>query len=343
MGQWRSVEPARLRAELLELTGRLDKARVGVIGDVAADLYVSGETDRVSREAPVIVVKYEKQWLRPGCAANVACNVAALGGTVHMLTLVGQDEAGLGLLEWLGNCKVDTSGMLVLKDYHTATKTRFMAGAKSTVRQQVLRLDRMSKGYPSKGAQLLLLERLDRLADEVDVWIASDYGSGLIDDAVRDRLRQISRRKVVLADSRYNLQSYCGLTLVKPNQEEALTAVGVERNGNDLDAMACVAQRLRDMLQARATLVTLGNKGMMLADGQADAWHIPAAGGDEIVDLTGAGDTAAAVLAAGLSVDGSFLQSACLANAAGGVVVMRHGAATASREDIAKALEQWSA
>lgn len=341
MGQWRKVEPDKVRAELLDLIGQLPKARVGVIGDVAADLYVSGETDRVSREAPVIIVKYEKQWLRPGCAANVACNVAALGAKVCMLSLVGQDEAGCGLLEWLGQSKVDAAGMLVMPDYQTATKTRFMAGAKSTTRQQVLRLDRMTKGYPSKGAQSLLLERLDRLSDQVDVWIASDYGAGLIDEAVREKLREISRHKIVLADSRYNLPQYGGMTLVKPNQEEALAAVGVQRNGNGLDAMADVAQRLREMLQAKAALVTLGNQGMILADGAAEAWHVPAAGGDEIVDLTGAGDTAVAVLAAGLSAGGSFLQSACLANAAGGVVVMRHGVATASLEDISKAVREW--
>lgn len=341
MGQWRSVQPENVRAELFELVHRLPKARIGVVGDVVADLYVSGQTDRVSREAPVIVVKYEKQWLRPGCAANVAANVAALGAKVAMLSLVGQDEAGLGLLEWLRGCEVDTSGMLAVPDYQTATKTRIMAGAKSTMRQQVLRVDRMTRGYPSKGAQALLIERLEQLSEQVDVWIASDYGAGLIDEAVRDKLREISKRKIVLADSRYDLPQYYGMTLVKPNQEEALAAVAAETNGQNLDAMADVAERLRGMLRSKAALVTLGNQGMMLADDQSEIWHIPPAGSDEIVDLTGAGDTAAAVLAAGLSAGGSFLQSACLANAAGGVVVMRHGAATASLDDILKAVGEW--
>lgn len=344
MAKWQEVEPKNVRASLLNLIGRLPQARVGVIGDVAADLYVSGQTDRVSREAPVIIVKYEKQWLRPGCAANVACNVAALGATVHMLSLVGQDEPGTGLLEWLSQAKVDTNGMLAMCDYQTATKTRFMAGAQSTMRQQVLRVDRMNSGYPSRGAQSLLLERLKRLDDQVDVWVASDYGAGLIDDAVRDTLRQISRHKVVLADSRYNLRDYHGMSLVKPNQEEALATVGDVPSGHGLDGMAQVSQRLRTMLGARAALVTLGNQGMMLAadsGNEPGVWHIPAAGGDEIVDLTGAGDTSAAVLAAGLSAGGDFVQSACLANAAGGVVVMRHGAATASLDDISKAVQQW--
>lgn len=343
MGRWRSVQPQAVRADLLELTRRLPAARVGVIGDVAADLYVSGETDRVSREAPVIIVNYEKQWLRPGCAANVACNVAALGAKVHILSLVGQDEAGRGLLSWMEEAKVDTSGLLSLPDYQTTTKTRFLAGAKSTTRQQVLRLDRLTRGYPSKGSRSLLLERLERLSDAVDVWVASDYGTGLIDAAVRDKLRQISREKTVLVDSRYNLEAYCGMTLVKPNQQEALAALGIEHDGRGLDAMAEVASRLREQLGSRAALVTLGNQGMMLADGGSHAWRIPPSGSEDIVDLTGAGDTAAAVLAAGLSAGGSFLQSACLANAAGGVVVMRHGAATASLEDIAQAIEGWTA
>ncbi len=342
MAAWRAVEPEEIREALIALTRGLPKARVGVIGDIAADMYVSGETDRVSREAPVIIVRYEKQWVRPGCAANVACNVAALGAKVHLVSLAGRDEPGTELLEIMRRSGVDTAGVLALPDVHTSCKTRYLAGARSTTRQQVLRLDRISKGYPGKAAQALLLERLEQLDEQVDVWIASDYGAGLVDQTVRDRLRQISRRKIVLADSRYEVASFHGVTAVKPNQEEALAAVAMT-NGNGLETMAQVAQRLRQTLQLKAALVTLGNKGMMLADGAAQTWHIPPAGGDEIVDLTGAGDTSVAVLAAGLSAGGSFLESACLANAAGGVVVMRQGAATASLDDIAGMLNRWTA
>ncbi len=155
--------------------------------------------------------------------------------------------------------------------------------------------------------------------------------------------RQISRHKIVLADSRYNLPQYRGMTLVKPNQDEALAALGDEDSSKNLDTMANVASRLRKVLESRAALVTLGNRGMMLADEKDERWHIPPAGGDDIVDLTGAGDTAVAVLAAALAAGGDFLESACLANAAGGVVVMRHGAATASLDDITKAVQEWSA
>ncbi len=341
MALWRQVQPEAIRDELLALTRALPGARVGVIGDVAADIYVSGETDRVSREAPVIIVRYEKQWVRAGCAANVACNVAALGAKVHLVSLVGEDQPGRDLLDLMRRSGVGTSGVLTLPDVHTSCKTRFLAGAKSTTRQQVLRLDRISKGYPGKAARTLLLERLEQVSEQVDVWIASDYGAGLVDEVVRERLRRISEGKIVLADSRYDVGSFHGVTAVKPNQEEALAAVGMQ-NGNGLETMARVAQRLREALRLKAALVTLGNKGMMLADGQAETLHIPPAGGDEIVDLTGAGDTSVAVLAAGLSAGGSFLQSACLANAAGGVVVMRQGAATASLEDIAGMVGRWT-
>jgi len=340
MPRWRRVQPARIGEKLLSLADRLGRARVGVVGDLAADIYISGETGRVSREAPVIVVRYERQWLRPGCAANVACNVAALGAEVHLVGLVGQDEAGEGLLQVLQDKGVDTSGVVVLPGFETTSKTRFLAGARSTMRQQVLRVDKTSAGFPSEGARSLLLERLDRLSDAVDVWIASDYGSGVVDEAVRDGLRRLAERRPVLADSRYNLLEFHGLTVVKPNQEEAAAAAGCR--ADTLDDHAMVAQRLRRRLGVRAALVTLGNEGMMLADEDEGAWHVPPAGGDEIVDLTGAGDTAAAVFAAGLSAGGSFLESACLANAAGGVVVMRHGAATAGLEEIRQALENWS-
>jgi len=341
MPQWRSVRVDGIRGRLLGLLERLASARVVVVGDIAADVYISGLSERVSREAPVLIVRYERQWLRPGCAANVARNLARLGAAVHLIGWVGSDEFGRQVLESLADEGVDVQGVIVAPDQQTATKTRFLAGARHTMRQQVLRLDRLPERPLSAGIRSLLVERTERLADQAGAWIASDYGAGTIDATLRHRLRQLAGAgRTVLADSRYNILEFEGVTAVKPNEEEAAAAIGMSLDS--LDDTAVAAQRLRERLAVRAAVVTLGNRGMMLADGDGSIWHVPPAGGDEIVDLTGAGDTAAAVLAAALAAGGSFLEAACLANAAGSVVVMRHGAAAASVEEIARSVEDWS-
>jgi len=331
----------RASQKLHEAVDRLAGARVGVVGDLVADLYVSGLSDRVSREAPVLIVRYEREWLRPGGAANVAANLAALGAHVHVVGLVGEDPAGRGLIENLRGMRPDGTmnceRIVVTPGRETITKTRFLAGAKLTSRQQVLRLDRQPTSPPGTRLQADLCERIRRVDGQVDAWIASDYGYGLFDDSIRDLLREIAGRKCVMADSRWELHRFTGMTVVKPNEEEA-EELGRRFAISELD-VGKLAECLVRKLQARSVLITLGNEGMVLATDGIVA-RIEASGGDEIVDLTGAGDSVAATLVAAMASGADIETAARLANHAGGVVVMKEGAATVSPAELREAVDR---
>jgi D-glycero-beta-D-manno-heptose-7-phosphate kinase len=321
---------------------------VGIVGDLVADLYISGLTDRVSREAPVLIVRHEQEWLRPGGAANVAANIAALGATACVVGIVGEDEIGRRLVAELSGqgTGVRCDRVLLSAGRATISKTRFLAGARLTHRQQVLRLDRQPAEPPDDKLIARLREQVAAVDREVDAWVASDYGYGSFNHALRDLLRDIAGRKPVLADSRWELTKFSGLTLLKPNEEEARKAAG-ELGLRAADESA-LATALADRLESSAVIVTLGNEGMVLAvrgkPGQDDGrvTRIPAVGTEEIVDLTGAGDSVAAALATALAAGCDFETAAQLANHAGGIVVMKEGAATASPEELRESIQRSS-
>jgi rfaE bifunctional protein kinase chain/domain len=199
----------------------------------------------------------------------------------------------------------------------------------------VLRLDRQPSELPDEKLIAALRERLIQVDREVDAWVASDYGYGSFDAPLREVLREIAGRKPVLADSRWDLTRFAGLTLVKPNEEEAraaAAALGVTATDEGM-----LATELASRLEARAVLVTLGNKGMVLST-QGRVARIEAVGTEEIVDLTGAGDSVAATLAAAIAVGIGFEIAARLANHAGSIVVMKEGAATASPQELCESI-----
>lgn len=314
----------------------LSGAKVGIVGDLVADLYVSGRSDRVSREAPVLILRHEDEWLRPGAAANVAANVAALGGIAHLVGLVGDDDPGRRLLASLSECgAVRCDQVAVIRARDTITKTRFLAGAKLTSRQQVLRLDRQPADHPDDRLLADLRKRVECVDAEVDAWVASDYGYGSFDEPLRAVLRRIARTKPVVADSRWELARFTGMSVIKPNEEEA-EAVG-RQLGVQVGEVAMLAAALAERLAAGSALVTLGNEGMVLAT-RGRTIRIPASGSDEIVDLTGAGDSVAATLTAALAGGLDVETAARLANHAGGIVVMKEGAATVSPAELAAAV-----
>ncbi len=320
---------------LLEAINRLEGVRVGVVGDLVADLYVSGLTERVSREAPVLIVRYECDWLRPGGAANVAANLSALGSSVRLVGMVGDDEPGRRLLDSLrrngSRGVVRCDQVIQTPGRSTISKTRFIAGAKLTMRQQVLRLDRQPPEPPDDALLARLAEGVDRADRDVDAWVVSDYGYGAFNEPLRDLMRAVAGRKPVVADSRWDLVCFGGLTVLKPNEEEARSAAA--RLGFCPIDEGALAAELAARLGVQALVLTLGNKGMIVSRAGA-VTHIPAVGSDQIVDLTGAGDSVAAALAAGLAAGCDVLTAARLANHAGAVVVMKEGAATASPEEL---------
>jgi rfaE bifunctional protein kinase chain/domain len=315
---------------------RLASARVGVVGDLVADVYISGLTERISREAPVPVVRFESQHLVPGCGANVAVNIASLGAQVFVAGLVGKDPEGRDLVGVLEGRGVRTDGVVFCSGRPTTSKTRILAGARHTIRQQLVRLDREPPEPPAESMRAELLERVARLDEKVDAWVISDYGYQCFDPPLKDAFAGIAARKPVLADSRFDTLGFPGVTVIKPNEEEAMQATSI-RNGG-LEEMQRAAAELSRRLGVRAVLITLGNQGMLLHERDRAPEHIPAVGTDEIVDLTGAGDTVAAVFTAALACGAAMIDAARLANCAAGVVVMKEGAASVTPAELMEAV-----
>jgi rfaE bifunctional protein kinase chain/domain len=324
---------------LRAIVDRFGSLRIGIVGDVLCDVYLIGVTDRVSREAPIIIVRQRQQDVIPGGAGNVARNVASLGARVKLFGVVGEDGLGRLVKEVIAMEGVDVSSLTVDRSCSTITKTRVLAGAEHTVAQQVLRIDcEPDKPIPTKVSDRVLAAMRKADAD-IDAWMVSDYGYGLASPAVRKWLAETAKRKPVLADSRYDVLGFSGMTAVKPNQQEALAAAGLADARGDVD-MVEVARRIHDKVACGAVIMTMGNQGMLVYRGGDDAEVVPAVGTDEIVDLTGAGDTAGATLILALAAGASETSACMLANCAGSVVVMKQGCACCSVEELHATIEK---
>jgi rfaE bifunctional protein kinase chain/domain len=321
-------------AALLPSFGRAD---VVVVGDFVADEYVYGETERVSREAPVLVVRYESSELKAGGAGNAAQNLAALGVKVRAVGIVGDDALGAALLAEMERGGIDVAGIVRVRGRPTEAKTRILAGGRSTRRQQMIRLDRAPAEPLPATVEKRLVRELERLGRRASAVLVSDYGSGTVGPQAVGALRKLKGGGVpVCVDSRYQLRGYAGLTMVKPNEVELETASGVSlAQPGGLERAARALQRKVD---CEVLLVTRGRNGMSVFRRGLPPVHIPAHGSQDAVDVTGAGDTVAATFSAGLAAGGDPVSAARLANVAGALVVQKPGTATVTRDELAAEL-----
>jgi len=316
-----------LAARVRALPGR----RVLVVGDFVADHYIYGQTDRVSREAPVLVVRYEHSEVKLGGGANVAANAAALGGRVTAVGVLGQDEMGRALRTAFRDAGIRVRSPRA-PGLATETKTRILAGGVNTTRQQMLRLDRTASGPLPARARAGLASAIREAAAGADAVVVSDYGAGVMCDETRELLASLAADGLpVCVDSRYALERFRGFTVCKPNEPElsALTGIAIRDDASLLRAMRAAARLLR----CKALVATRGRNGMAVWDGRS-LELLPVHGAEEAVDVTGAGDTVIAVLSLGLAAGGSVLEAAQLANVAGGLVVMKPGTATVSHGEL---------
>ena len=309
---------------------------VTVLGDLVADEFVFGEISRVSREAPVLILKHRERTVVPGGGANAVCNLADLGVTVLPVGVVGEDEPGRLLLRCFHQKKISTSGIVSLKAYPTVTKTRILAGMTHWSRQQVVRLDREPEQAPDARAQLRLFRNAREFARISDAILCSDYGYGSASPDLLSRL-QLDGIPVTL-DSRYRLLSYRGATAATPNEPEVEEALGV-KIGNDRGRLLWAGSQLLRRLKLESLVITRGRDGMVVFAPRRKPVEIPIHGSDQVTDVTGAGDTVIAVFTAALAAGASAEDAARVANIAGGIVVMKRGTATASRRELLAALE----
>jgi rfaE bifunctional protein kinase chain/domain len=303
--------------------------RVVVAGDLIADQFLNGTISRVSREAPVFILKHEHTDTLPGGAANAAANIAALGGQAVLIGVVGQDRNGEALVEKLNELKVDTGNILTDPSNTTTTKVRIVAGQHYAARQQVIRIDYENSSPLAETVENRLVDNLAAAASTADAIIISDYGCGAVFPALFEKAREIagSRNVPLVVDSRYRLDEFTGATTATPNREEVEKILGEKFSVED-------CSRLRRRLGYRSLVVTNGNQGMLLVEDGQQPVHIDAVGSKEPVDVTGAGDTVIAAYTLALACGASFADAADLANHAGGVVVMKKGTATVSSREL---------
>lgn len=342
----RSIHPlpgeAERKERLLALVDGFSSRRLLIIGDLIADEFIYGEIARVSREAPVLILKYDATELVGGGAGNAANNVAALGSRARLVGLVGTDPEGRRLLSSFHR-GVERGHVIRAREYRTPVKTRILAGGVHAARQQVVRIDREA-GWPLDAAvSRMLAKRIVPALDGCDGVLLSDYGSGLVTPAlaktVRRAVAQRSRRRriPVLLDSRYRLLDYRGLTACTPNESEVEQVLGIHMN-DDATALERAGRVLLRRTGMPAVLVTRGSRGMALFQPKQPTVHIPIFGSDEVTDVTGAGDTVIATFGLALAAGASFYEAARLANYAGGLVVMKRGTATVAAHELADAV-----
>ena len=325
------------QTRLLEIVDRFSSSSVALIGDLVLDRFILGTPKRISREAPVIILRHEGQRDVPGGGANALANMAALGLEVTALGAIGDDEPGEALSQALIDRGVSTESLVVVPGYQTPTKVRILGGGASSLKHQVARYD-IEDELPDDGNWYAeLLDRLPAIGDCAAVAI-SDYGYGCVQPDVVDALRDtVGPDTWISLDSRYRIGDFVGVDGATPNLEELEVAVGRRLTGDG--EVADAAAELRSDLGARFLLATRGNQGMTLVDAHGDTSHIPVFGSDEVADVTGAGDTVLAVLTAALAAGANPLESARLADIAAGLVVMKLGTATVSADELRAAIQ----
>ena len=326
------------RQRLTSLVDAFAGRRLVVAGDYVLDRFLYGHPKRVSREAPVLILRFWKEEHLPGGAGNTAANVRSLGGNPLPVGAVGEDDAGGAVKRVLEERGVETSGIITLPGYRTPTKTRILAGAPHGIKQQVVRYDRESSLPEDPQIARELSRRLVGAARESVGAILSDYGYGAVARDAGSLLRgSLPSGAPVLVDSRHGVGLYSGADAITPNEEELEEYAG-QPIGDSLVALERAAADLRKQTGCPMLLVTRGSRGMALFRDGDPPVYIPVHGTDQVADVTGAGDTVLATFSLALSSGATPLESALLANFAGGVVVMKMGTAVVTPEELRDAI-----
>jgi D-glycero-beta-D-manno-heptose-7-phosphate kinase len=314
---------------------------VVVFGDFVADEYQFGDISRVSREAPVLILRHRETQLVPGGGANAVNNFAALGARVLPVTAVGEDDTGATLIRYFREKQIGMQSVLRVKNHPTPTKTRFLAGWAHTVAQQVLRVDREPAAQLPDAVQRDLLAKLKANLKSADALAISDYGFGVATPELLRQAGAAKNRVPITLDARHHLNAYnrAGITSATPNEAELEALHHVSIGQNIAELKRCGFATLAQM-KLRALLVTRGRHGMALFEPRNRFTQIPVHGSDQAVDVTGAGDTVLAAYTLALACGTSALEAAHIANIAGGLVVMKRGTATVSRDELLGAIRQ---
>jgi D-glycero-beta-D-manno-heptose-7-phosphate kinase len=325
-----------MNEQLLEVLDLFPKQKIVVVGDLIADEFLYGRISRVSREAPVLVLEYRNLIRLPGGAANAANNLLDLGCSVTLSGIVGEDIPGNDLASMLKAKGANIRPLIRHSDYVTPIKTRILAGANHSTPQQVVRVDRIESKPATVQIPWQILKQSLKSANGI---IVSDYGFGAIHSQLFQDLRRTAEKSKIplIVDSRFRMSDFIGATAITPNITELEASTGIAL-GEDAALLAKIGRRVLRKQGLQSLLVTQGRFGMTLLEPRKAPLHIPIYGTDDVADVTGAGDTVIAVYTLALACGAKPAHAARLANYAGGIVVMKRGTATVTREELAAAV-----
>jgi len=311
--------------------------RIAVIGDLVADQFLHGTIARVSREAPVFILKHDETETRPGGAANAAANIAALGGEPQLVGLIGDDVNGTALGTALKRSGVGMDTVVTDPSFRTTTKVRVIGGQSYSAKKQVIRIDYENDAAVAKDVRERLITNMESAAKDADAIIFSDYNYGVADPELMKVVKEIASERSIplVVDSRFRLEQFDGATSATPNEEEVEKLLGKPFEQTDCEG-------LRQRLGLESLLITLGGKGMVLCEKGRPPFAMPAIGSNQPLDVTGAGDTVIAAYTLGLAAGLDFADAASIANHAGGIVVMKRGTAVATLRELLDSLSSAS-
>jgi len=336
--------PARVfaRTRLLQIAEGMKGRRIVVYGDIVADRFIYGTPKRISREAPVLILRQYRDDVLLGAAGNAINNIQSLGGVPVPVSVLGDDAQGKQLVDTLTAQGIDCSGIVRAGRYNTPTKVRILGGMPHASRQQIVRYDIEDHCDLTDDEAARVGETLGARMATADAGLISDYGYGAVTQPLASTLTTAAGEKPVTLDSRYDLLRFSGVTAATPNEEEAAEAAGTSLFNGDNDVrLRQAGETLREKLGSEALLITRGSRGMALFEREsAEPIFIPVYGTDQVADVTGAGDTVIATFTLALAAGASFAEAAKIANYAGGIVVMKMGTATVSNDELRRAVER---
>lgn len=324
---------------LVRIIEQFPKLSITVLGDMIADEFIYGEISRVSREAPVLILRHRERMVVPGGAGNAVYNLADLGVTVLPVGVIGDDEPGRMLLHAFRQKHISVSAIRRIKGRSTVTKTRVLAGTTHSPRQQVIRVDREPDTALDRATVRDITFQARGYVRASDALLISDYGYGSATPEIFDNIR--SRASLngvpVTLDSRFRTLGYSGITAATPNESELEEILGT-RIGMDNARLMATGKAVMQKMKLQSLLVTRGKDGMVVFSRSNKPISIPIYGSDEVADVTGAGDTVIATYTAALAAGADAETAARLANYAGGIVVMKRGTATVTRAELLRAV-----
>jgi len=327
------------KQNLLQLIDSFAKKKVAVWGDFILDEYVFGNTRRISREAPVLILSYKTKEFSLGGAGNSVLNLKALGAEPLPVGVIGSDDSGQKILQMLEKKGITTEYMVKEKKHHTPIKTRILAGEENTRKQQILRIDREGNVPESSGLKQKIQHHLENVRKQISALLISDYNYFTVKEDIFNHILPALKKinMPVTLDSRFRLLNFKGITVSTPNEPEVEGALGIEIDDN-VQLLHQAGKLLLKKTGAIAMLITRGSRGMALFEKNKTPFFIPIQGTSDIVDVTGAGDTVISVFTLALACGATFREAAQLSNYAGDISVMKKGTAILSTQELKEAI-----